>query len=132
MGRSTRERRCVRGAGSFWHRPQARQRDRVSSLADTSVLVDYLRGVEPAGELMRSAVERGEILCASVLSRIELSIGMRRAERRRTDALIAALRWLAVDAVVANHADKLARRYARSHSGIDAVDYCVAATAAVH
>jgi len=104
----------------------------VSSLADTSVLVDYLRGVEPAGELMRSAVERGEILCASVLSRIELSIGMRRAERRRTDALVAALRWLPVDAVVANHADKLARRYARSHSGIDAVDYCVAATAAVH
>jgi predicted nucleic acid-binding protein len=81
---------------------------------------------------MRSAVERGEILCASVLSRIELSIGMRGGERRRTDALIAALRWLAVDAVVANHADKLARRYARSHAGIDAVDYCVAATAAVH
>jgi predicted nucleic acid-binding protein len=96
------------------------------------VLVDYLRGVEPARALIRSAAERGEVLCASVLSRIELSIGMRRAERRRTEALVTALRWLPVDAAVADRADQLARRYAQSHSGIDAVDYCVAATAAVH
>jgi predicted nucleic acid-binding protein len=67
-----------------------------------------------------------------VLTRIELSIGARRDERRRTDALVAALRWLPVDAVVADRAEQLARRYAPSHSGIDAVDYCVAATATVH
>ncbi len=104
----------------------------MSPLADTSVLVDYLRGVEPARELLRSAVERGELVCASVLSRIELSIGMRRSERRQTDALVAALRWLPVDAAVARRADELARRYAPAQSGIDAVDYCVAATAGVH
>jgi predicted nucleic acid-binding protein len=57
---------------------------------------------------------------------------MRAAERRRTDALVAALRWLAVDVTVAEDADALARRYGRSHSGIDAVDYCIAATARVH
>src|SRR5438128_283951 len=119
MGRSPRERRRVRGAGPFRDRPQAAGKHKVSPLADTSVLVDYLRGVEPARELMRSAVEHGEFVCASVLSRIELSIGMRRAERRRTDALVAALRWLPVDAVVADQADKLARRFAQSHSGID-------------
>ena len=104
----------------------------MSPLADTSVLVDHLRGVEAARELMVSAVDRGEHVCASVLSRIELSIGMRRAERRRTDALVAALRWLPVDAAVADEADDLARRHAQGHSGIDAVDYCVAATARVH
>jgi predicted nucleic acid-binding protein len=103
----------------------------VSVLADTSVLVDYLRGVEPARELLRSALERDEAVAASVLSRIELSIGVRRTERGGTDALVAALRWLVVDHAVVEQADALARRYAPSHSGIDAVDYCVAASALV-
>jgi predicted nucleic acid-binding protein len=104
----------------------------VSPLADTSVLVDYLRGVEPARELLRSALAREEVVAASALSRIELSIGMRPAERTATDALVAALRWLAVDTAVTEEADALARRYGLSHSGIDAVDYCVAASALVN
>lgn len=104
----------------------------MSPLADTSVLVDYLRGVEPARELLRSTLEREEVLAASVLTRIELSIGMRAVERRATDALVGAMRWLEVDNAVAEQADALARRYARSHSGIDAVDYCIAASALVN
>jgi predicted nucleic acid-binding protein len=104
----------------------------VSPLLDTSVLVDYLRGVQDARELLRPAIEREQILAASVLTRVELSIGMRPAERRATDALIAALDWLPVDNAVTEEADTLARRYGRSHSGIDAVDYCVAAAAIVH
>ncbi|HLM85658.1 MAG TPA: type II toxin-antitoxin system VapC family toxin [Solirubrobacteraceae bacterium] len=104
----------------------------MNALVDTSVLVDYLRGVEPARELLRSAFEREEVVAASVLTRIELSIGMRPSERRATDALAGALRWLAVDTSVAKQADALARRYARGHSGIDAVDYCVAASALVN
>ena len=104
----------------------------MSALVDTSVLVDYLRGVQPARELLRSAIERDEVTAASVLTRIELSIGMRPAERRATNALVGALRWLPVDTAVAEQADAFARRYARSHSGIDAVDYCVAASALVN
>lgn len=104
----------------------------MSALADTSILVDYLRGVEAARRLLRTALERGEVVSASLLTRVELSIGMRRSERRRTDAIVAALRWLPVDAAVADEADALARRYGPSHSGIDAVDYCVAASARVH
>jgi predicted nucleic acid-binding protein len=104
----------------------------VSALADTSVLVDYLRGVESARELLRSALARDEVVAASLLTRIELSIGMRPAERRATDALVGALRWLPVNSTVADRADALARRYGRSHSGIDAVDYCVAASALVN
>lgn len=104
----------------------------MSPLADTSVLIDYLRGVESARDLLRSTLERGELVSASALSRIELSIGMRRGERRRTDALVAALRWLPVDAAVAERADELARRHAPGHSGVDAVDYCIAATAQMH
>jgi len=104
----------------------------VSTLLDTSVLVDYLRGVEPAEKLVKQVVGDGEPASASVLTRIELSVGMRPSERRRTDALVAAIRWWPVDAQIADEADSLARRYGPSHSGIDAVDYCLAATARVH
>jgi len=104
----------------------------MSALADTSILIDYLRGLRPARELLRTAFERGEVVSASSLTRIELSIGMRPAERRRTDALVAAIRWLPVDHTIAEEADSLARRYGSSHSGIDVVDYCVAACARVH
>ncbi|HTD10135.1 MAG TPA: type II toxin-antitoxin system VapC family toxin [Solirubrobacteraceae bacterium] len=104
----------------------------MSPLLDTSVLVEYLRGVESARELLQSGLQRDELLAASVLTRIELSIGMRPAERQATDALVGALHWVAVDNAIAERADDLARRYARSHSGIDAVDYCVAASALTH
>lgn len=104
----------------------------MSPLADTSILVDYLRGVAQARELLRPLIERGDVLSGSVLTRVELFIGMRRDERRSTEALVAVIRWLPVDAAIAHEADSLARRYGRSHSGIDAVDYCIAASARLH
>ncbi len=104
----------------------------MSALADTSILIDYLRGLRQARALLRGAFERGEVVSASSLTRIELSIGVRLSERRRTDALVASLRWLPADHAIAEEADALARRYGPSHSGIDAVDYCIAASARVH
>jgi predicted nucleic acid-binding protein len=104
----------------------------LSALADTSILVDYLRGVEAARLLLTRALESGDVVSASWLTRIELAIGVRRDERRRTNALVAALRWLPLDAKIAADAESLAHRYAAAHSGIDAVDYCVAATARAH
>jgi predicted nucleic acid-binding protein len=103
----------------------------LSILADTSVLVDYLRGVETARDRFRAVLAAGDLIAGSALTRVELSIGMRKEERRATDALVAAIQWLPVDGPVADEADALARRYGRSHSGIDAVDYCIAATARV-
>ena len=79
-------------------------------LARHVVLIDYLRGVEQARELLHCALERDERVCASVLTRVELAIGVRRSEQRRTDALVAALHWLPVDGAVAEEADGLARR----------------------
>lgn len=104
----------------------------MSALVDTSILVDYLRGVDEARRLVRPALERGEAVAASVLTRLELFIGVRQEERRSVEALARAIRWLPVDDATAEEADALALRYARSHSGIDAVDYCIAATARLH
>lgn len=77
-------------------------------------------------------LERGDVLSASVLTRVELFAGVRQQERRSTEALVAVIRWLSVDETIAKEADSLASRYGRSHSGIDAVDYCIAASARVH
>lgn len=104
----------------------------MSALADTSILVDYLRGVTQARALLRPVLERGEAVAGSVLTRVELFVGMRPEERRSTEGLVAVIRWLPVDHAIASEADSLARRYGRSHSGIDAVDYCIAAAARVH
>lgn len=101
----------------------------MSHLADTSVLVEYLRGSQPARLLIREAAVRGEVVYGSVLTRIELLIGVRSGEEKATGSLIAALEWLPVDERIAEDADQLARQYARNHSGIDAVDYCIASTA---
>ena len=104
----------------------------MSALLDTSVLVDYLRGVPASRDVLSSAPGPGDLAAASALTRVELAIGLRPRERRRTDALVAAIQWWPVDLEIIDEADSLARRYGPSHSGIDAVDYCVAATARVH
>lgn len=105
----------------------------MSGLADTSVLVDYLRGVEAARDLLTTAFDHRQVVVAgSALTRIELAVGVRPHERRRTEALVAAIRWLAVNDAVVEDAESLAHHYGPAHSGIDAVDYCVAATARVH
>lgn len=97
---------------------------------DTSVLIAHLRGDERATQLLLQAptAERA----ASVLARIEIEGGMRTDERRSVASLFGILRLLDVTDPIARRAGELLRSYRRSHSGIDLVDYAVAATAEVH
>ncbi|MBI2703837.1 MAG: type II toxin-antitoxin system VapC family toxin [Actinobacteria bacterium] len=97
-------------------------------VADTSVLIDHLRGDVRARRLLVEATERGEELFGSVLTRTEVLSGMRSTERRATAALLSALRWVPVDEALADAAGTLARKYRRSHPGVDAADYVIAAT----
>lgn len=97
-------------------------------VADTSVLIDHLRGQPSAQNVFREAHERGETIAGSVLTRIEVLAGVRRGERAGTEALLAELEWVPVDEDLADRAGALANRFGRSHGGIDVVDYVVAAT----
>jgi len=103
----------------------------VTDLFDSTILIAHLRGIAPATELLRSAVERGGAL-ASVLSRVEIEGGMRSDERSGVARLFSALQMEAVSDGIATRAGALLREYRRSHSGIDLVDYVVAATALEH
>lgn len=97
-------------------------------LVDSSVLVDYLRGDERARAHLTDARDRDERLLGSMLSKIELLAGMRDREESKTRALFDAIDWVPVDDRVAERAGAFARRFLRSHPGIDTVDYVIAGT----
>jgi predicted nucleic acid-binding protein len=98
----------------------------LSVVLDTGVLVDHLRGSEPATEFLAELDVRPS---CSEITRIEVLQGLRSAERRAADRLFALIAWVPVDEAVARRAGELGRRWRRSHPGIGAADLAIAATA---
>jgi predicted nucleic acid-binding protein len=100
-------------------------------LIDTTVAVDHLRGTAPAVALMTGLADEGEPIAASELVRFELLAGVRPSEIDALDQFFTSLIWLAVDEDITRTAGSLTRKHRKSHSGIDDVDYLIAATAIV-
>jgi predicted nucleic acid-binding protein len=98
-------------------------------LIDTTIAVDHLRGVEAAVELMTTLIEEDETLAASELVRFELLAGVLPKEIDAFECFCSSLLWFPVDEDIARAGGSLAREYRKSHSGIDDVDYLLAATA---
>jgi hypothetical protein len=98
-------------------------------LVDTTVAIDHLRGEASAADLLRKLVEEDEILAASEVVRFELLAGVRDDELEALEHFFSAVSWVAIDEDVARAAGALARKHRRAHSGIDAGDYLIAATA---
>jgi predicted nucleic acid-binding protein len=100
-------------------------------LLDTTVAVDHLRGVEAATSLLSRLVDEDETILASELVRFELLAGVRSDELDALEQLFSALSWVPVGEDVARTAGVLARTHRNAYSGIDDVDYLIAATALV-
>ncbi|MCI0637423.1 MAG: type II toxin-antitoxin system VapC family toxin, partial [Actinobacteria bacterium] len=100
----------------------------VTIVADTSVLVDYLRGHEPARAAVTDALRSNRVV-VSLVSKIEVLAGMRPDEETRTYRLFGQLEWADVDDDVAERAGRLAAAFARTHKGVELADFVVAATA---
>jgi predicted nucleic acid-binding protein len=100
----------------------------MAALVDTSILIDHLRGRSEARDLLAAELSAGEPLFGSVLSKVEVLAGIRRAEAEPTRALLDVLIWADVTDPVAERAGALANRFLRSHRGVDLVDYVIAAT----
>ena len=98
-------------------------------LLDTTVAIDHLRGSVAAHELLRRLSGSGERVAASELVRFELLAGVRPTEAAALEDFSATLEWVPVGTDVAKAGGALARRYRASHSGIENVDYLIAATA---
>jgi predicted nucleic acid-binding protein len=99
-------------------------------LLDTTVAVDYLRGREDARDLIDRILLHEPLLSSEVV-RFELLSGARERELRPIERFCSALSWLPVSTDVSRTAGSLARRYRASFSGIDDVDYLIAASAIV-
>jgi predicted nucleic acid-binding protein len=100
----------------------------VSALVDTSILIDYLRGHQDAGELLER--ERAAApLHASEITRLEVLAGMRKGEEQGTRSLLSTLTWHPLDADVAEKAGALGRQWLPSYHAIDGADLAIAATA---
>jgi predicted nucleic acid-binding protein len=96
-------------------------------VVDTNVLVDVLRGVPTAiAALERRATD--DVVVPSMV-RFEVLAGARPSEMTSIAQLLDACLDAPVDASIADEAASLARRYMKSHVGIDPIDYVVAATA---
>ncbi len=100
----------------------------MSVLADTSVLIDVLRGDVAAAQVLRTARAAGP-LHASEVTRLEVLAGMRPAEEVATRALLAVFTWHSLDERIADIAGELGRRWLPGNRGIDAADLAIAATA---
>lgn len=100
-------------------------------LVDTTVAVDHLRGQLAAVELLAGLIDSGEEVVASELVRFELLAGVRQNELPAFEDFCSAIAWAEVTEHVARVAGQLARQFRRSHTGIDDVDYLIAATAIV-
>ncbi len=100
-------------------------------LVDTTVAIDHLRGEENAVDLLRSLIDEDEIVAASEVVRFELLAGVRDDEIEALEQFVSALSWTNVDESVARTAGSLAREHRNAYSGIDDVDYLIAASAIV-
>jgi len=98
----------------------------VSVLCDTSVIIDILRNFPPALDFARALEEPPT---CSEISRVEVLRGLRSEERRPTERLFRALRWVALDEPIARRAGDMGRTWRRSHQGIATADLVIAATA---
>lgn len=99
-------------------------------VVDTSILIDHLRGEAAATELLRHAFKAGRRVTGSVMTKVEVMAGMRSREEDATRALLGIVEWTPVSEELADLAGSLASDYSRSHSGVDPVDYVIAATVA--
>jgi hypothetical protein len=100
-------------------------------LLDTTVAVDHLRGLAPAVDLLNRLIREEETVAASEVVRFELLAGVRDPELEALEQFLSVLSWVPVDEAVTRTAGLLARKHRKAYSGIDDVDYLIAATALV-
>ncbi len=100
----------------------------MTTLFDTTVLIDHLRGNEDATSVVFNATANGAVGMARVTD-VELASGMRPHQVRAYQQLLRFIEVIDADEEIGNRAVELAIAWGPSHRAIDAIDYLIAATA---
>lgn len=102
-----------------------------SYLVDTGVLVRHLRGQKRFVQLLRHASSR-ERLAMSVITRLEICVGMRDQETHATPKLLARFQNYDLDQWIADRAGDLIKISRKAHRQLTVPDAIIAATAVQH
>lgn len=97
------------------------------TVADTDVLIDFLRGAEPGAGAITLFLQRGSSLATAAVSRFELLAGARPGRQHdAVNALLAALTTLPLDAEAANRAAEVRRALEAKGNSIGMADSLIA------
>ncbi len=99
----------------------------MSVLIDSNIIIDALRGLEPAGRYLAGLINNGG-LRASVVTRAEIRSGVGGASSK-AERLLSRIAWEPVGVDIADGAGAFAREFGPRFPGIGIVDYLIAATA---
>jgi tRNA(fMet)-specific endonuclease VapC len=95
-------------------------------VADSDVLIDFLRGREPSTRRITSEISTGR-LTTTAINAFELLSGVRtKAERAKITKLLAALTILPIDHTVSEAAAEIRRHLEERGEGIGMADYLIA------
>jgi predicted nucleic acid-binding protein len=98
----------------------------MSTVIDTSVIIDILRGLPAAVDYVEKLKD---VPACSEITRVEVTRGLRSAERSPAERLFQQLRWVVLDEPISRRAGELGRKWRKSHPGISSLDLVIAATA---
>jgi predicted nucleic acid-binding protein len=101
-------------------------------LADTTFLIDYLRGRSHVHERIDRLARSRHRLCCCDITVCELLAGMRPHERARTEAFLGGLTYLATSRVIAERAGVWRHEYRLAGVTLALADVLIAATAHAH
>ncbi|MDQ3265274.1 MAG: type II toxin-antitoxin system VapC family toxin [Myxococcota bacterium] len=101
-------------------------------LADSDVLIEFLRGREPAAARIRIELGTGR-LCTTTITSFELRSGARTArDERRVATLLDAMNVLNLDEASAIEAARVRRELEGAGKGIGTADYLIAGICLAH
>jgi predicted nucleic acid-binding protein len=97
----------------------------LTTVLDTSVLIDHLRAFAPAHQYIAALDEQP--VCSEI-SRIEIIQGLRSPARKAAERLFSLIEWIPVSEPIARRAGVFGRRWRASHPGLGVADLAIAAT----
>ncbi|NOX60792.1 MAG: type II toxin-antitoxin system VapC family toxin [Chloroflexi bacterium] len=97
-------------------------------LLDSDIIIDHLRGHQPATDFLDALLLDGAVVYFSVISEAEIYSNVRPGEEPRISALFASLTRVALNGETARKGGQYRQTYRRSH-GLRLPDALIAATA---
>jgi len=102
----------------------------MSSLIDTTIIVDYLRNNPKAVDFIEQEILSNQVIFASVISYAEIYAGIRPEEEEAISNFFSGIKIIGIGIKIAECAGKYLKNYGKSH-GLELADAFIGATALI-